>query len=175
VIDPGYLVGLIGLLGGGASGLGALLVVRQRRETMTAEANKINATAENLSATADSRIMDAVAGIVEQTSTQIPVLMERLTRVESANEHLRTDNLRLQGSLDRVIAELNAERDELELWRRWGAAQMAWAGQAVRAIKDLGVEIPDPPSPPDVWRRQTIVETGANGSGPIPLPTVAPS
>lgn len=120
---------LAAALGGGSvvALASLLLTLRQKRRGMDA--------------TADSRIMNAAAGLVEQTGAQIPNLMERITRLEASNE--------------RILDEQAHERAELVAWRAWGAAQMTWAAQAVAAIRQLGGTIPDPPPPPNADRRQT--------------------
>ena len=120
--------------GGIVGGLLALLTLRQRRQVLSASAEKD-------AATADMRIMNAAAGLVEQAGTQVPILIERITRLESSNE--------------RILEEQAAERSELAAWRQWGGVQMAWAAQAVAAIRELGGTIADPPAPPTVDRRQT--------------------
>jgi hypothetical protein len=119
------------LAGGGITGLALL---PQRRRMLVAQA-------QDASATADSRIMSAAAGLVEQTGAQLPFLIERITRLEA-------DRDRLGGELGRLRVEQDAERDELAQWRSWGAQQRRWSEQAVTALKGLGVEIPDPPTPP---------------------------
>ena len=119
--------------GGVAGGALLLLTLRQQRRTMAA-------TATDLEASATQRMLGGAASIVEQAATQTPALLERITRLEAA--------------LERHQTQLDAERSELQAWQQWGAVQMAWASQAVAAIRQLGGTIADPPQPPAVERRQ---------------------
>ena len=136
-LDATSLTALLTVLAGGAGGGGLityLLPLRQRRRQM-------DAAAADTRATADSRIMGAVAGIVEQASAHVPSLIERITRLEGDRDRLARD-------LDRLRDEQDVERAELAEWRSWGARQRTWSAQAVDAIRSLGGQIPDPPTPP---------------------------
>ena len=124
----------------GSGGLVALLTVRQQRRTMAA-------TASDLDASANQRIMAGAATIVEQAATQTPALMERITRLEASNERILDEQASERAELTTALIELQA-------WRQWGAVLMPWAAQAVDAIRSLGGTIADPPQPPAVERRQ---------------------
>ena len=132
---------IVSLIAGGSltAFVVAMLTLRQRRGIMGAQAHDQNATA-------DARIMGAAASLVEQAGTQVPALMERITRLEASNE--------------RILDEQAAERAELVAWRQWGAAVTAWSSQAVEVIRALGGTIPDPPSAPSERR------------APVPGPTI---
>ena len=117
------------LAGGGVAGL---ILLPQRKRHLAAQTNDTNATA-------DARIMGAAASLVEQAGTQVPALLERITRLEASNE--------------RILDEQAAERAEVQAWRQYGALQSAWAAAAVRAIRELGGTIEDPPTSPVIERR----------------------
>lgn len=122
---------LLALVGGG---IGAFLTLPQRRRVLDAQAR-------DTVATADSRIMSAAATLVEQHGAQMPQLIERITQLEGARDQLAT-------SLDRLRLEQDEERIELAEWRSWGDRQLVWSAAAVQAIRSLGGQIGDPPSPP---------------------------
>lgn len=149
-MDAGDVTALIaaGVAAGTASGgvLVALLTVRQKREVMSAEAG--SATAQG-----QSKIMDSVGVLLEQSGTMVPKLLERITLLEASNE-------RIIASHERILDEQAAERHELTAWRQWGALQVSWAAQAVDAIRRLGGTIADPPAPPTVDRRSPAPSAG---------------
>jgi hypothetical protein len=122
------------MAGGLVGAAGSVLTLRQRRRHMAA-------LARDAEASADGRIMAAAAALVEQAAAQVPLLIERITRLEA-------DRDRLVLELTRLRTEQDAERAELSEWRTWGARQREWSIQAVQAIRRFGGEISDPPSPP---------------------------
>ncbi len=127
-VTRGSLVALVG------GGIGALLTLPQRRRVLDAQARDTGATA-------DSRIMSAAATLVEQHGAQLPQLIQRITQLEGARDQLST-------ALDSLRVEQDEERIELAEWRSWGDRQLEWSGAAVQAIRSLGGDIGDPPSPP---------------------------
>ena len=79
--DAATLMAVLAGSGSVGGGVAWLLTLRQRRAQMTA-------AARDKVASADSRIMQAAAGIVEQAGAQVPLLVERITRLEADRDRL---------------------------------------------------------------------------------------
>ncbi len=105
---------------GGAGGLAGLLTLRQRKQLLSAQAEDVRATGQ-------ARIMDAAGRIVEQQADLVPDLLERISRLEERDESR-------QAELDAVL--------------RYVDESQRWMQQALRLVRELGGDIPEPPPAP---------------------------
>lgn len=113
------LLELILALGGGSS-VAYLVTLRQRRALIAAQA-------EDADATSKARIMDAAGRIVENSADLVPQLLTRIAKLEARDEFRQAE-----------VAALWAHVDDSQRWMQ----------NALRLVRELGGETPDPPSPP---------------------------
>lgn len=115
---------LAAALGGTAPGI---LLLRQQRRVMTAQANDTQASATDRIAGAAARILEQTGDLLPGLTAQVATLNAQVATLQRQQEH---------------------ERAETNSLRRWIIEHSAWDRTALSEIERLGGHLDAPPPPP---------------------------
>jgi hypothetical protein len=141
-----YALDLVAALGGGGM-VAFLLTLRQRRQLLDAQTADTHAAAFQ-------RIINAAGDGLEHTTTIVPQLLERITRLEAREETREQQLDAMRTQLDLAENHSTAVDQWIDELRRWATDHRVWDQSAVEQIQQLGGHIDAPPPIPD--RRHTV-------------------